>query len=230
MIKELMHSLRPILRPVLRRASDAVYPPYVCCPLCGREKFLPEEGICEECRASLRYAPELEPLPPLSGLYSLWQYSGAGREAVLRLKYSNATYLADVFAEQMRIPQDWLFDYIIPVPLHRSRLRKRGYNQSEMLANAISNLHGGRPVYAGYLKRNKRTRPQQGLSESQRRRNLQGVFTASLKVKGAHILLIDDVVTTGTTLQCCAEELIRKGAVAVYAVTVCCVPKDRQGA
>lgn len=225
---EFLSRIRIILHPISKAFSGLVYPPYVGCPFCGRETVLLENGLCEDCTSSLCYADMQNVPAPLCSLYSLYQYTGAARNAVLRFKYSQATYLADIFAKQLSIPSEWHFDCIIPVPLHRSRLKKRGYNQSDMLADAISVLYNGIPVHPGWLKRVKRTRPQQGLSEAMRKHNLNGVFLASPSVSGLSILLVDDVSTTGTTLCCCADELIRKGASSVYAVTVCSVPKTAE--
>jgi ComF family protein len=108
------------------------------------------------------------------------------------------------------------WDKIVPVPLHRNRLRSRGYNQAALLAKEIS-AHVGIPVNWDDLKRVKNTVSQVHLSASARRENLKNAFDVSREsaFEGAKVLLIDDVVTTGATMNACARALKRAGAVRV---------------
>lgn len=221
MIRELSLSVLSIIRPFMNKMLEGVYPSHVECPFCGEERALLPNGLCSQCSASLRFVTEVPPIKPLSGVVAAYRYTDAARDAILKFKYAKATYLANVFAESISIPADWHIDCIVPVPLHRTRQRNRGYNQSELLAQALSELNGDMPVRCDYLKRRRRTKTQQGLTASGRKRNLKDAFQASASVSGKNVLLIDDVVTTGTTLSCCAEELLKQGAVTVYAATVC---------
>ena len=116
--------------------------------------------------------------------------------------------------------KQWDIDLIIPVPLHASRKRRRGFNQAEIIAEELSHLTGI-PVRNDLLFRIRRTRPQKRLGENERRQNLQGAFavkkTQSLP---SNILLIDDIYTTGSTVERCAKMLRLAGAENVYFLTV----------
>ena len=103
------------------------------------------------------------------------------------------------------------FDCILPVPLHQHRLRARGYNQAIEIARPISHQLK-LPMQTGLLQRSRRTRPQQGLSAAERKRNLRNAFTLSWQLTGARILLVDEIMTTGATVQECCRTLLRGGA------------------
>ena len=109
----------------------------------------------------------------------------------------------------------------MPVPLHWTRLLRRGYNQSEMLARALAQRYPGLPVRTDVLRRARRTRSQTSLSAAQRKKNLRGAFAASPLVEGLSVLLVDDVATTRATLGACARALKRRGAKRVYAACAC---------
>jgi len=113
-------------------------------------------------------------------------------------------------------------DMLIPVPLHQARLRQRRFNQAALLARAISQLNDI-PYQTEILKRTKNTPSQGGQTFSGRRRNVSGAFGVNPQqkdlVKGKHVVLIDDVYTTGSTLSACAKTLKRAGAARVDALT-----------
>ena len=110
---------------------------------------------------------------------------------------------------------------IVPVPLHEARLRERGYNQAELIADALG-AAVGRPVRPQLMIRTRNTRPQVSLTGAQRAENVRNAFRLSLPlpVEGVRVLLVDDVYTTGATLEECARTLLRAGAETVSAVTV----------
>ena len=112
-------------------------------------------------------------------------------------------------------------DIIIPVPLHPSKLRKRGYNQAELLSGMLAEILSITVSHRALLKIND-TRPQMGLTREMRLENLKGSFAVVDKkhVLGKIVLLADDVMTTGATLEACAEELLRAGAAEVKAFTL----------
>jgi len=105
-------------------------------------------------------------------------------------------------------------DGIVPVPLHRARLAERGFNQARELARPLACLIGV-PILDDACRRTTATPPQAGLAAQQRYSNLQGAFSASSRVRGMRIALIDDVMTTGSTFEALTLELLRAGAAAV---------------
>lgn len=210
------------MKAALQRALlDALYPPDVACPLCGRDAFLLPSGACADCDTCLNACPAPVFTEPLDGLVAAYFYEGLARQAVLRLKYGKATYLSRFFAGGIALPEDWKIDCIVPVPLHWLREFLRGYNQSEMLAQAISERYPSLPVRKELLFRTRYTRTQTSLTASARQKNVRGAFRAGNCVKGLSILLVDDVATTRATLRACARALKKNGASRVYAACAC---------
>jgi ComF family protein len=114
---------------------------------------------------------------------------------------------------------DLSFDYVIPVPLHPSRLRERRFNQSEFIAQRVARKLGGvcRPYL---LKRERDTPTQVGLTANQRRLNVRGAFSASAEVRDKTVLVVDHLMTTGSTLFACAAALRRTGCLRAYGLTL----------
>ncbi len=129
--------------------------------------------------------------------------------------------LGDLMLDALRDPrlEGKEFDYVVPVPLHPLREREREFNQAELLARRLAS-HLRLPIVRS-LRRIHATLPQAGFDRSHRLKNLEGAFEFKGKMtEGASILLVDDVTTTGTTLNACAEVLLEAGAGEVCAVTV----------
>ena len=157
----------------------------------------------------------------LSFIRSAAVFSGAMRKALHALKYRSDRTLASELvrlANRHWILPTWDFDSLIPVPLGRLRERVRGYNQSLLLADAISQSVGI-PVDRSVLSRIRETQTQVGLSSGARKLNVAAAFQAS-SIKGKKVLLVDDVCTTGATLQSCADALTRAGAGRIGALTL----------
>ena len=115
----------------------------------------------------------------------------------------------------------WNAEVIIPVPLHVKRLRTRGYNQAEVFARALSEEFGI-PVDAHTLVRVRNTRPQKELSDVERKNNIENAFQTRINsIKYKKVILVDDIYTTGTTINECADVLKRTGVEDVYFVTAC---------
>ena len=149
------------------------------------------------------------------------RYEGVGKEIVHALKYRGYTRLveklaAPLLSEALRGTAP--FDAVVPVPLHRSRLRKRGFNQAALLAQGLAGRVNA-PA-SDTLQVVRITRDQVELSAAERRANVAGAFVAKARTPG-RLLLVDDVLTTGATLSACASTLLRAGAAEVHAVTLC---------
>ncbi|HVV94988.1 MAG TPA: ComF family protein [Hyphomicrobiales bacterium] len=160
------------------------------------------------------------------------RFDGTARHLVHRLKYSDRLDLAPAMGRWMRRAGSEVLDgadALVPVPLHAFRLWRRKFNQSAELARAIA-VAGGPPVSYGALRRTRPTRPQVGLSASERARNLQGAFAVRppgrAAVAGRRLVLIDDVMTTGSTLDAAARVLRRAGAASVDALVFAVVAES----
>jgi ComF family protein len=194
-----------------QRSLPRISPPV--CPMCGR----PEANgqLCPGCT---------EWSAAIDGIRSPFRFEGVVREAVHQLKYRNLRALVPSLSEMLNnylktftLPADVL----VPVPLHRKRLRERGYNQSLLLARGLGRL-AGLPVVDSCLVRQKNTPPQARTSTVEERRdNVVGVFNCrDDRLRGRQVLLIDDVATSGATLDACAAALKACGAVSVWALVL----------
>lgn len=198
---------------------DILFPPR--CAGCGRV----DAEWCERCAAALAAVPvalhhrTLETIP----VASTGEHTGLLQRAVQALKYENTRILTSPLSQRLAagINQlEWPVEAVVPVPLHESRLQARGYNQAQLLAEALSRTLGI-PCYPDAVRRVRATRSQVGLNGADRRRNVQDAFAVgSSELLGKTVLVVDDVCTTGATLLACAQALHAAGARAVYAVTV----------
>ncbi len=165
----------------------------------------------------------LEHPPFYRRAWTLFPYVPPLREAICALKYRGKVALARPLAGLMlsALPPEIEADVIVPVPLHPSRLRAREFNQSLLLADRLGRRMK-KPVSTDMLLRALATEPQTTLSRPARLRNLRRAFVVShsARLAGRRILLVDDVFTTGTTLNECAAALCKAGAESVYAVTL----------
>jgi competence protein ComFC len=202
-----------------RRASDVLCRtcfdalPYVGSPFCGR-CGLPTAfatPLCEECK-NVDFAFERARAP--------LKYEGVGKKTVHALKYRGYKRVVDRLAVplMLQVIDDSRFDAVVPVPLHRSRRRKRGFNQAELLARGIAGRL--RAQVSDTLEAVRSTRDQIELSAAQRRANVAGAYRAKESLRG-RILLVDDVFTTGATMHACAETLLRAGAREIHALSLC---------
>lgn len=161
--------------------------------------------------------------------YSLWLYEGAAKRSVTAFKYKGRQEYASFYGEElMKAYGEQLrrlrFDTIIPVPLHREKKRLRGYNQAELIARELS--RGLQvPMETRALLRVQFTKPQKGLNHKERKNNLKKAFRFYSehcgKRKLTRVLLVDDIYTTGSTIDACARCLLAAGVREVYFVTLC---------
>lgn len=178
------------------------------CARCGR----PLSRSVPAC-ATCRRAPF-----PLQQIRAACAFGGSVRKAIHAFKYEGMFAVAEPLATLL--VDNWpaweqAIDLVIPIPLHPERERERGYNQSALLVRHLSRQLG-LPRDEDVLWRTRHTTPQVGLSVEQRRRNVRGAFAAdSAGVAGKHLLLVDDVFTTGATLASAAGALLARGAQSV---------------
>lgn len=178
---------------------------FPCCSRCGSRIL----GLtCTTCERYIRHLDEL---------CAAYSYSGPVRDLVHRFKYDGMSAAAGWMAERMPVawlPRDAVF---VPVPLHPARKRERGYNQSELLARALGK-RTGHPVVPA-LKRVRHTAPQAHMGAAGRWANIKGAFEPRRKLdSGSAVVLIDDVCTTGATMEECAKVMSGIGAERVAAL------------
>ena len=194
-----------------RTALPRVMPPL--CPRCGRPQ---SSGIL--CSSCVSWQAEID------GIRSPFRFEGVARQAIHQLKYRNIRALAAPLA---RLLYNYLAsnslpgNILVPVPLHRKRLRERGYNQSSLLVQKLSKLTN-LPRADNSLTRQRHALPQtQTNTVAERRNNVAGAFTCrDQRLKGRQVLLIDDVATSGATLDACAVALKAAGASSVWGLTL----------
>ncbi len=196
---------------VFRNLLPGIMPPL--CPKCGRPQ--PSGILCPGC---VSWQAEID------GIRSPFRFDGTIRQAVHQLKYHNLRTLAALLA---RLLSDYLFtnpvpgEALVPVPLHRKRLRERGYNQSSLLAGELGKLIG-LSVVGDCLIRERPTPPQaRTTTVYERQSNVAHAFTCrDDRLRNKQVLLIDDVATSGATLDDCARALKAAGAASVWGLTL----------
>lgn len=196
-----------------------------CCNACGHpfEYEIPEQTLCGRC---------ISHPPAFDRARSAVEYNATSKDFILAFKHADATDMAQLLGKWMKVASGDLMqscDVIIPVPLHWTRLLSRRYNQSAMLALALSKITG-KPVFVDALVRHRKTKSQGHLGMTARKKNVNGAFRIKPKhrsfMKNKRILLIDDVYTTGATVNATAKVLKRAGAVGVDVLTVARVVKN----
>lgn len=200
-----------------------LFPPK--CVFCRR--VMEADGVCDRCKATLPYRhtkESKEPIMFVDGAYSCFHYEGDARNALIRYKFGGLSKYSVDFSEYLTecINENLAgeFDLISWVPLSRKRLRSRGYDQARLLAEEVCEKLALSPVRT--LRKIRDAAPQSRQSDvSKRMANILGAYeVASNDVVGKRIILIDDVLTTGSTVSECARILKTAGAEKVFVVTV----------
>ncbi len=218
-------------------ALDWIYPPV--CAGCGA----PGDRLCLDCQAKIDFITgnrchicgrrvwglmkvcetcQTKP-PAYDAMRNLANYGGVVRECIHAIKYQNNQNLCDLFSDWLaKIVRDegWQLDLVMPVPLSAQRKAQRGYNQSARIARPLAR-HLEIRYHPYGLKRIRDTRSQVGLSATERHHNVAGAFQGVPEiVSGKSVLLIDDVMTTGSTMEACTQALVEAGTQAVYCLTI----------
>lgn len=221
------------LRNLGRVALDLVYPPR--CVLCS----LSGAFLCVSCLEALpradgwRCARCWLPLQPnrecrrcqewpyaLTGLRSAFRYEDRVRRIIKDLKFQGLACLVEPLTAPLADVSNFEADVVTAVPMHSMRQRVRGYNQAQLLARSLSQTQG--LAYLDALRRSGKQQPQVELRADERRRNMQGAFTVvnPREIARASVLVVDDVATTGATLDACARALLAAGAREVHGLTL----------
>jgi len=196
------------LAPAFWREMVFIEAPFCAC--CGLPFSIPVEGemLCASC---------LEEEPAFDAARAAVAYNDASRQLILGFKYGDKLHAVDTFTPWLLRAGEKLLascDVIVPVPLHARRLWKRRFNQSALLAARLAKAAGKTHIPDALL-RLRATIPQKGLKRAERRDNVRGAFTVSPRhapaLAGKSILLIDDVFTSGATLNECARVLKKEG-------------------
>lgn len=192
------------------------------CKKCSKPIEIEEKEYCGDCEHKNFH---------FKHGYSIWVYDDVMKQSIAAFKYHSKKEYAGFYVEEaVRIYGEailkFLPDAFVPVPIHRSKYLERGYNQADILAKGIGkelNL----PVLSDLLVRNKKTLPQKQLSDKERLKNLQEAFTyntaasAGFQKEIHRVLLVDDIYTTGSTIEACTNVLLAHGIQDVYFITLC---------
>lgn len=205
-----------------------LFPPK--CVLCGNLLSREETDLCHTCREETEeFSKTKRNIPFVAQWTAIWYYKDNVRKSIHKYKFGNARSYADAYGRLLAMKLlDADFDVLTWVPISSMRMFKRGYDQSKLLAQAVAKELGIPAVKT--LKKIRNTKPQSTLTEaSERRANVLGVYKIKNKeaVAGKRILLLDDVVTTGSTASECAKTLLTAGAAEVQFVAIAATSYDK---
>lgn len=231
-ILDIIYPVRcPVCGEIVIPKGDRICPsciakiPYVKeprCMKCSKPLELEEKEYCSDCERKQYHFDK--------GL-SVWVYNDEMRQSIANFKYHSKKEYAKFYVNEMVRLYDKMImklapDVVVPVPVHRSKYLERGYNQADILAKGIGKALG-LPVMSHLLIRNRKTLPQKKLSNKERLRNLQEAFRFDQKelirnhVKITKVLLVDDIYTTGSTIEACTNVLKANGIEQVYFLVIC---------
>lgn len=205
---------RLICRPCMKKLSFVKDP---VCKRCGKEIISSDIEYCFDCvrhKRTFEYGR------------ALINYDEKAGSSMAKIKYRNKREYLDFYGEAIcaryeKVIRRMGADVLVPVPVHPSRRRERGFNQAELLARRIGERLGI-PVSPQMLIRNKKTMPQKGLDPGGRLKNLEEAFTAGQVLKEVEgVILVDDIYTTGSTIEACTRALKKAGVKRVYFLAIC---------
>lgn len=184
------------------------------CFRCSKPLKREEQEYCKDCRKTRLFDQGI----------GIFPYGSVLQESLFKLKYGKhqeyGSFYGQIAAVYSReIIRNWGVEIIIPIPLHRKRMEKRGYNQAELIAGALGKTLCI-PVDSRLMKRKVNTRPQKELDYRERKQNMKNAFFLKGENRYRRILLVDDIYTTGSTIEAAAELLKRNGAENVFFLTI----------
>lgn len=235
---------------MLKTIIDILYPRR--CPICGDIVIPRGELVCNTCKGKLVQIEEprckkcSKPIDSdekeycldckkkknhyVKG-YSLWIYDTNMKKSIADFKYHGRREYSDYYVTEIlhKFGEDFNnlpIDVLVPIPIHRSKQIKRGYNQADVLAKDLGK-ELGIPVLSNLLIRGKKTLPQKQLNDKERLKNLEKAFTFSKKESEKYsrkikvVMLVDDIYTTGSTIEACTNTLLQSGIEQVYFISIC---------
>lgn len=225
----------------IKKILDILYPKRCCfcgeishaekCPDCAKKVIYIKEPRCKKCGRPVRYDEQeyCYECQKQSHFYiqgkSIWLHKNPVNTSIYQFKYHNRRIFGEYYAHEMyrlfkKDITSWKIDVIIPVPLHKKRRRKRGYNQAEIIAKELGKI-SEIPVDCRFVYRKKSTKAQKELDAKERRCNLKDAFeVVDMRYKGKNILLIDDIYTTGSTIDTVAETILIKMKCNIWFLTI----------
>ncbi|MDR1609680.1 MAG: ComF family protein [Holosporales bacterium] len=209
--------------------TEITFIDYPICRVCGRmfesQESYDQDEVCDNCAKTQ---------PHFDMARSLMQHNSCSRRVVMRIKKATDYSVVKICAERIHMRYPRLFDnidYSVPVPSHWTRLIRRGNNPPDIIALKLADVSG--IEYRRLLKRVRRTEYQKDKSAAERRINIEGAFVCSCDnsvIVGKNVLVVDDVMTTGITLNECAKVLKAAGAVTVNCATITSTRQSYRGA
>lgn len=226
---------------IWKKILGIIYPKTCCfcgkvsekelCDVCAKKVIYIEEPRCKCCGKPVRYAEQEYCYDCQKNTHayeqrkSLWIHKMPVSLSIYQFKYKNRRIYGEFYAKEMarlygNLIRFWGVEVIVPIPLHRRKKRLRGYNQAAVIAKQLGKIMGI-PVDCNSIVRNRYTRPQKELNDKERKQNLKQAFTVTNKWKKyKRVLLIDDIYTTGSTIDTVAEELKKNGVQKVWFLTI----------
>lgn len=210
----------------LECALDLLFPPI--CGFCGKTNDM---YICNDCKRIVKELAVNKIIKfnnkSFKKVLYIFKYDDIIREKILEYKFGNKSYLYRTFAEAVLLNKSNIefikkYDFLIPVPIHKKRKLQRGFNQSELIARKISQEIKDIKLDCKIIKKQKNIVPQSTLNRKERDKNIKGAYSIvnSKKIIGKNILLLDDIFTTGSTLNECSKLIKMAGAKRVDAIVI----------
>ena len=211
---------------ILSSALDLIFPPV--CGFCGKVN---NNYICKDCNKTVN-AIALNKIANYNNKFFknhlyIFKYEDIIREKIIKFKFENEAYLYRTFAQAVLNNKENIkfieeYDYLIPVPIHKRRKKQRGYNQSELIARAINDNIKSIKLQTNILIKDKNIVPQSTLNQNERIENIKNVYKIlnKEKIKNKKILILDDIFTTGSTVNECSRILKEAGAKKIGVLTI----------